>query len=33
MMLAVEWQDVVGLGLAVLAVIYLVVVLVVPEKF
>lgn len=33
MILAVEWQDAVGLGLAVLAVIYLVVVLIFPEKF
>ncbi len=32
-LLAVQWEDGVGLVLAVLAVIYLVVVLVAPEKF
>lgn len=31
--LAVEWEDGVGLVLAVLAVVYLVVVLIAPEKF
>jgi K+-transporting ATPase KdpF subunit len=33
MMFAVEWQDAVGLVLAVLAVVYLVVVLIFPERF
>lgn len=33
MMLAVQWQDVVGLALAVLAVVYLIVVLIFPERF
>ena len=33
MMLAVEWQDAAGLVLAVLAVIYLVLVLIFPERF
>lgn len=33
MMLAVEWRDVAGLVLAVLAVIYLVLVLIFPERF
>lgn len=33
MILAVEWQDAVGLVLAVLAVIYLVLVLIFPEHF
>lgn len=33
MMLAVQWQDAVGLVLAVLAVVYLVVVLIFPERF
>lgn len=33
MILAVEWQDVAGLVLAVLAVIYLVLVLIFPERF
>ncbi len=33
MILAVQWQDAVGLTLAVLAVIYLVLVLIFPEKF
>jgi K+-transporting ATPase KdpF subunit len=33
MILAVEWQDAVGLVLAVLAVIYLVLVLIFPERF
>lgn len=32
-LLAVEWEDGAGLVLAVLAVIYLVVVLIAPEKF
>ena len=32
-MLAVQWQDVVGLGLAVAALVYLVLVLILPEKF
>ena len=31
--LAVQWEDGVGLVLAVLAVVYLVVVLIAPEKF
>lgn len=31
--LAVEWEDGVGLVLAVLAVVYLVVVLIAPERF
>lgn len=31
--LAMQWQDATGLVLAVLAVVYLVVVLIVPEKF
>jgi K+-transporting ATPase KdpF subunit len=33
MMLAVEWQDAAGLVLAVLAVVYLVLVLIFPERF
>jgi K+-transporting ATPase KdpF subunit len=33
MMLAVQWQDAVGLVLAVLAVVYLVLVLIFPERF
>ena len=33
MILAVEWQDGVGLVLAVLAVVYLVLVLIFPERF
>lgn len=33
MMLAVEWQDAVGLVLAALAVVYLIVVLIFPERF
>jgi K+-transporting ATPase KdpF subunit len=33
MILAVEWQDAVGLVLAVLAVVYLVLVLIFPERF
>jgi K+-transporting ATPase KdpF subunit len=33
MMLAVEWQEAAGLVLAVLAVIYLVLVLIFPERF
>jgi K+-transporting ATPase KdpF subunit len=33
MMLAVQWQDAVGLAIAVLAVVYLVVVLIFPERF
>ncbi len=32
-MLAVQWQDVAGLVLAVSALVYLVVVLIFPEKF
>jgi K+-transporting ATPase KdpF subunit len=33
MMLAVQWQDAAGLVLAVLAVVYLVLVLIFPERF
>ncbi len=33
MILAVDWQDGVALALAVLAVVYLVIVLILPEKF
>jgi K+-transporting ATPase KdpF subunit len=33
MMLGVQWQDAVGLVLAVLAVVYLVLVLIFPEHF
>jgi K+-transporting ATPase KdpF subunit len=32
-MLAVQWQDAVGLVLAVIAVVYLVLVLIFPERF